>query len=439
MGLYGAKGFATPNIDRLASQGIRFTDFHVAQAVCSASRAGLLTGCYPNRIGITGALDPGDKIGIHASELTLPQMLKQKGYATGMVGKWHLGRPTEFLPTHRGFDEFFGLPYSNDEWPFHPEKPGVFPPLPLFEGERVVNPGITMKDMEQLTTQYTEHALKFIESNKDKPFFLYVAHTMPHVPLAVSDKFRGKTKRGLYGDACEEIDWSTGEIMAALQKFGLEQDTLVMFMSDNGPWLAYGDHAGSAYPLREGKTTSWEGGTRVPFIARWPGHIPAGVVSSQMAMTIDLMPTIATLTDTKLPERKIDGLDIWPLLSGKPGAKNPHEAYFFYGVPFGAWTGAELESVRSGPWKLLLPHTYRTLGGGPGGTGGIPVKYKPRPITEPELYNVESDMCEAKNVAADNPAVVKRLLELAEQCRDDLGDTVVKREGKGVRSVGIAP
>jgi arylsulfatase A-like enzyme len=439
VGVYGAKDFSTPNLDRLARQGIRFTDFHVPQAVCSASRAGLMTGCYPNRVGITGALEPWDKIGLHANELTLPQMMKQKGYATGMVGKWHLGRPVEFLPTHRGFDEFFGLPYSNDEWPFHPEKPGVFPPLPLFEGDRVINPGISKQDMEQLTTQYTERAVQFIERHKDQPFFLYVAHTMPHVPLAVSDKFRGKTKRGLYGDACEEIDWSTGEIMAALSKCGLEHDTLVMFISDNGPWLLYGNHAGSAYPLREGKTTSWEGGTRVPFIARWPGHIPAGQVSGDMAMTIDLLPTLAKLIGAQLPDHKIDGLDIWPLLAGQPGAKNPHEAYFFYGVPFGVWVGAELESVRSGPWKLVLPHTYRTLGGEPPGHDGMPSKYKPRPILAPELYNLDSDMREQENVAAQQPAVVKRLLKLAEQCRDDLGDLVVKRQGKGVRQPGLAP
>lgn len=438
LGVYGAKGFATPNVDRLASEGIRFTDFHVPQGVCSASRAGLMTGCYPNRVGITGALEPWDKIGLHANELTLPQMLKNQGYATGMVGKWHLGRPVEFLPTHRGFDEFFGLPYSNDEWPFHPEKPGVFPPLPLIEGDRVVNPGISKQDMELLTGQYTERAVKFIENHKARPFFLYVAHTMPHVPLAVGERFRGKTRRGLYGDACEEIDWSTGQILETLTKCGLERDTLVLFFSDNGPWLCYGDHAGSAYPLREGKTTSWEGGTRVPFIARWPGRIPAGAVCKEMAMSIDLLPTLAKLTGGKLPGHKIDGLDIWPLLAGEPGAKNPHEAYFFYGVPFGAWVGAQLESVRSGPWKLVLPHAYRTLGGGLGGTGGIPAKYKPRPILEPELYDLDADVREQRNVAAEHPDVAERLLRLAEQCRDDLGDLIVKREGKGVRPAGMA-
>jgi arylsulfatase A-like enzyme len=439
LGVYGADGFATPNIDRLAREGIRFTDFHVAQGVCSASRAALMTGCYPNRVGITGALEPWDKFGLAADELTLPQMMKQKGYATGMVGKWHLGTPVELLPTHRGFDDFFGLPYSNDEWPFHPEKPGLFPPLPLFDGDRLVNPNITQNEMDQLTTWYTERAIKFIEQNKEQPFFLYMAHTMPHVPLGVSDKYRGKTKRGLYGDACEEIDWSTGQIMATLDKLGLTKDTLVVFLSDNGPWLSYGNHGGSAGPLREGKTTSWEGGTRVPFIARWPGQIPAGKVSDEMAMTIDVLPTIGKLIGAKLPIHKIDGLDIWPLLAGQPGAKNPHEAYFFYGVPFGQWTGAELEAVRAGPWKLMLPHTYRTLGDSPPGRNGIPAKYQPRAISKPELYNLADDVGEKSDVATPNPAIVKRLLALADKCRDDLGDTIVKREGAGLRKPGIVP
>jgi len=217
VGVYGAKGFATPNLDRLAQEGIRFTDFHVAQAVCSASRAALMTGCYPNRVGIEGAMEPWYKFGIHENELTMPKMMKQKGYATGMVGKWHLGTPAEFLPTHRGFDEWFGLPYSNDQWPLHPEKPGKFPPLPLYDGDKVINPNLSHRDMEQLTTQYTERAVSFIERNHARPFFLYVAHTMPHVPLAVSDKFRGTTKRGLYGDAVEEVDWGIGEILAALK------------------------------------------------------------------------------------------------------------------------------------------------------------------------------------------------------------------------------
>lgn len=439
VGVYGAQGFATPNIDRLAREGIRFTDFHVAQGVCSASRAALMTGCYPNRVGITGALEPWDKFGLSDTELTLPQMMKQKGYATGMVGKWHLGTPVELLPTRRGFDEFFGLTLSNDEWPFHPEKPGGFPPLPLMDGERAIKDGITPEDMNLLTKWYTERAVKFIEQNKDRQFFLYVAHTMPHVPLGASEKFRGKTQRGPYGDACEEIDWSTGQIMATLERLGLAKNTLVMFLSDNGPWLSYGNHGGSAGPLREGKTTCWEGGTRVPFIARWPGQIPAGARSDEAAMTIDLLPTICKLIGAKLPNQKIDGLDVWPLLTAQAGAKNPHEAYFFYGVPFGQWTGAQLEAVRSGPWKLVLPHSYRTLGGNPSGRDGNPVKYQPRTITEPELYNLHDDIGEQRSVAAEHPGVVQRLLALADQCRDDLGDTIVKREGKGLRPAGTVP
>ncbi len=436
VGVYGAKGFATPHLDGLARAGMRFTDFHVAQAVCSASRAALLTGCYANRVGIEGAMEPWYDFGLHRRELTLPQMMKQKGYATGMVGKWHLGTPVEFLPTHRGFDEFFGLPYSNDQWPLHPEKPGKFPPLPLLEGDAIVNPDVSHRDMEKLTGQYTERAVSFIERNKDRPFFLYVAHTMPHVPLAVSEKFRGQSPRGLYGDAVQEIDWSTGEILAALQRHGLEQDTLVIFLSDNGPWLIFGNHAGSAYPLREGKTTTWDGGTRVPFIARWPGHIPAGTVCDEMAMTIDLLPTLARLLGATLPTHKLDGLDIWPLFAGQPGAKNPHEAYFFYGVPFGVWTGAQLESVRTRQWKLILPHTYRTLGGRKPGMDGWPGEYQKQPLTEPELYDMARDREEQHNVATQHADLVQQLLGLAEQCRDDLGDLAQNRTGKGVRGPG---
>jgi arylsulfatase A-like enzyme len=436
VGVYGAQGFATPNLDRLAQEGVRFTDFHVAQAVCSASRASLMTGCYANRIGIEGAMEPWYKFGIHENELTFPKMMKQEGYATGMVGKWHLGTPTEFLPTHRGFDEWFGLPYSNDQWPLHPEKPGKFPPLPLYEGDKVINPDLSHRDMEKLTTQYTEHAVSFIERNKANPFFLYVAHTMPHVPLAVSEKFRGTSKRGLYGDAVEEVDWGIGEILATLKKHDLEKDTLVMFLSDNGPWLVFGNHGGSAVPLREGKTTTWEGGTRVPFIARWPGHIPEGSVCHEMAMSIDLLPTVAGLIHAKLPDHKIDGLDIWPLIAGQKDAKNPHDAYFFYGVPFGGWTGAELESVRSRDWKLIVPHSYRSLAGHKPGMDGWPGEYLKTPVPEPELYDMHTDVTEQHNVAAQHPDIVRKMLDQAEQCRVDLGDTTLNRKGTGVREPG---
>ena len=428
VGVFGAKGFTTPNLDRMAREGIRFTDFHVAQPVCSASRAALLTGCYPNRIGIHGALGPNDRVALHPDEVTLAELVKQKGYATGMVGKWHLGRPQRFLPIHQGFDEYFGLPYSNDMWPLHPEaKPGTYPPLPLIEGDQVIKNGLTHEDQAQLTTWYTERAVKFIEKNRERPFLLYVAHSMPHVPLHVSDKFKGKSRRGLYGDVIEEIDWSVGEIPGTLKRCGIDDNTLVMFASDNGPWLSYGDHAGSAYPLREGKGTSWEGGTREPFIARWPGHIPAGKTCREMAMTIDLFPTIAKLIGAELPANKIDGLDIWPLLSGKPRARNPHEAYFFY------YGRNELQAVRSGQWKLLLPHTYNTLAGRRGGHDGIPAKYQQEKLITAQLFDLRSDPTEEKDVAVQNPEVVQHLESLAEQCREELGDALTQRVGRGVR------
>ncbi len=433
-GTFGARGFTTPHLDRMASEGIRFTDFHVPQGVCSASRAGLLTGCYPNRVGIHGALGPEAKIGLSTNEMTIADVLKKRGYATGMFGKWHLGSRPPCLPLQHGFDTYFGLPYSNDMWPFHPEaKPGTYPPLPLIEGNEVVKNGLGHEDQEQLTTWYTERATLFIEANRNRPFFLYVAPNMPHVPLHVSDKFRGKSAKGLYGDVIMEIDWSVGEILAALKRCGVDRDTLVIFTSDNGPWLSYGEHAGSAFPLREGKGTSWEGGTRVPFIARWPGKIPAGGVCREMAMTIDLLPTIAKWTGAPMPNRPIDGLDISPLLLGKHGAKNPHPAYFFY------YAQNELQAVRSGPWKLVLPHEYRTLNGRPGGRDGFPVKYEQTRLSQPELYDLSRDWEEKRNVAAENPKVVRRLEMLAEKSREDLGDSLTKRTGKGAREPGRIP
>jgi arylsulfatase A-like enzyme len=258
IGPFGAKGYETPNLDRMARDGIRFTRFYVAQAVCSASRAALLTGCYPNRIGIRGALGPGAKVGISDDEVTLAEVVKQRGYATAIFGKWHLGHHPQFLPVRHGFDEYFGLPYSNDMWPYHPglvnlaaaERRRGFPDLPMIEGDRVVDSEVTADEQRQLTTWYTERAVKFIERNKDRPFFLYLAHNMCHVPLFVSDKFEGKTARGRFGDVIAEIDWSVGEVLAALARNGLDERTLVIFTSDNGPWLSYGDHAGSAGPLR---------------------------------------------------------------------------------------------------------------------------------------------------------------------------------------------
>jgi arylsulfatase A len=424
-GCYGGK-IKTPNLDKMAKDGIRFTDFHVSQPVCSASRTALLTGCYSNRLGIHGALGPNDKVGISDNEMTLAQLVKQRGYATAIYGKWHLGHHLPFLPTHHGFDDYFGLPYSNDMVPKPDAKPGSYPELPLIEGDKVIK---RSPDQTQLSTWYTEHAVQFIEKNKDKPFFLYVPHTMPHVPLAVSAKFKGNSDQGLYGDVIMELDWSVGEILAALKKNGLDDNTLLMFLSDNGPWLSYGNHAGSAGPLREGKLTTFEGGTREPFIARWPGKIAAGSVCKEMAMTIDLFPTIAKLIDAKLPDHKIDGLDIWPLLSGDPKAKNPHDGYYFY---FGV---NQLQAVRSGKWKLYLPHTYNTLGDGKPGADGKPAPYKQEKVGL-ELYDLENDVGEKTDVAEKNPDVVKRLEALAEKAREDLGDSLTKRTGKGIREPG---
>jgi arylsulfatase A-like enzyme len=350
VGCYGAKGYKTPNIDRLAAEGVRFTDFYVAQAVCSASRAALLTGRYSNRVGILGALGPNAKNGIKASEMTLAEVFKSRGYATAIFGKWHLGDHDPFLPPDHGFDEYFGLPYSNDMWPKHPENARAYPPLPLIEGKRKV---AEMPDQRMLTTWYTEHAVSFIDRSRDKPFFLYVPHSMPHVPLHVSEKFAGKSQRGLFGDVLEEIDWSVGQILDALKRNGLEQNTLVIFTADNGPWLSYGDHAGSAGPLREGKATTFEGGVREPAIFRWPGRIPAGAVCREPAMTIDVLPTVAKLIGADLPKDLVlDGRDVWPLITNQPGAKSPHEALYFY------WN-RELQAVRSGKWKLHFPHEYR--------------------------------------------------------------------------------
>jgi len=434
VGVFGAKGFTTPHLDSLARDGVKFTNFHVAQAVCSASRAALLTGCYPNRIGIHGALGPSATHGLHADETTLAELLKARGYATGMAGKWHLGHHEEFLPGRHGFDESFGLPYSNDMWPQHPEaNPGSYPNLPLIENGRIIDDEVTADDQRLLTTRYTEKAVSFIERHRDQPFFFYLAHSMPHVPLFVHDERAGKSSQGLYGDVIMEIDWSVGEVLAALARHGLDQNTLVIFTSDNGPWLSYGDHAGSAGPLREGKGTSWEGGVRVPCLMRWPGHLPAGTVNDRFLMAIDLLPTVAARVAARLPDHPIDGRDVWPLITAQPDAASPHDGYAFW------FANNELQAVVSGDgkWKLALPHRYRTLAGRPGGTGGRPVRYQTVELTAPALYDLQSDMEESTDRAADHPDVVARLLAFAEARRVELGDSLHDRpHGTGTRPAG---
>jgi arylsulfatase A len=438
---YGAKDIKTPNLDRLAKQGRRFTSFHVAQAVCSASRAALLTGCYPNRIGIHGALGPNAKVGLSSNETTIAEMLKKRSYATGMAGKWHLGRHKQFLPAHHGFDEYLGLPYSNDMWPHHPEaKAGTYPPLPLIKDDGVSDPDVSAEDQAGLTRLYTERAVNFISRKKDGPFFFYLAYAMPHVPLFVSEKYKGKSKHGLYGDVIMEIDWSVGEVMKALDKAGVAKNTIVIFASDNGPWLSYGNHAGSPGPLREGKGTSWEGGVRVPCIVRWPGVVPAGSKSDAFWMTIDILPTLAVITGAELPKQPIDGQNISSLL-GLPlprcgfGPKrkpfNPHDGYAIY------YEVNQLQSVVSGDgrWKLMLPHSYRTLAGS-GGTNGIPSKYKQVELKNAALYDLKNDIGEKRDVSDQHPDVVERLGIFAEKMRAELGDALTKRNGSGSREPG---
>ncbi len=428
VGVFGSPDIETPNLDQMAKEGIKLTNYYSAQPICSASRAGILTGCYPNRIGIHNALGPGQKIGINASETTLAEMLKANGYKTAIFGKWHLGDDPKFLPTRHGFDEYFGIPYSNDMWPFHPWQGEVFnfPPLPLFENETVID---TLTDQSQLTTQLTERSVDFINRNKDNPFFLYVPHPQPHVPLFVSEKFKGKSKRGLYGDVIMEIDWSVGQILDALKKNGIDDNTIVIFTSDNGPWLAYGNHAGSALPLREGKGTGWDGGQRVPFIMKYPDKVKAGQISDTPMMAIDLLPTIAEVTQSELPEKTIDGKSAWNLLSGE-NTESPQKAYFFY------YRVNELFGVRYGKWKMYFPHRYRTMDGQEPGKDGLPGAYRMVDMEEIELYDIESDISETKNLADENPQVVAEIKVLANEMRSKLGDSLLELEGTENREPG---
>lgn len=448
VGCFGAEKIKTPRIDRLAAEGMKFTSFYVAQAVCSASRAALMTGCYANRVGMQGALNHTSKEGIHPDEELLPELCKEAGYATAALGKWHLGTYPDFNPLRHGFDEFLGIPYSNDNSKFHPSLAQEMPPLPFYDGLKVIE---TDPDQSQFTRRFTERAVSFIEKNKEQPFFLYVPHVMPHVPIFASDAFRGKSEAGLYGDVVQEVDWSVGQILDALKRCRLEQNTLVIFFSDNGPFLSYGNHAGSAKPLREGKLTTFEGGVRSPFIARWPGRVPQGKVCDEPVMETDLLPTIARLAGARLPEKKIDGRDILPLLEGKAGAKSPHEALVFYG-------GSELQAVRSGQWKLHFPHPYITVDGEPG-RDGKPAQFgkmKPKAITQSgisgiasrhgyrveqiglALYDLESDPGETRDVAKEHPEVVERLKKLAEPVRRELGDALTQVQGTENRPLGMA-
>ena len=434
IGPFGAKGYATPHLDRMAREGRKFTDFYVTQAVCSASRAGLLTGCYNVRVGILGALGPKATHGINASEVTLAEICKQKGYATACYGKWHLGHHKKFLPMQHGFDDYFGLPYSNDMWPYHPgvlhlpmeQRLKKWAHLPLIDGNSVINPKVTGKDQEQLTTQYTERAVQFIEKNKNNQFFLYLPHSMVHVPLYVSEKFKGKSKAGLFGDVMMEVDWSVGQILDTLRKHKLDKNTLVIFTADNGPWLSYGDHAGSAAPLREGKGTMFDGGCRESTLMWWPGTVPAGSVCKTPAMTIDILPTVAKLIGAKLPKHKIDGKSIVKLIKGTSN-ESSQEAYYFY-------YSKQLQAIRMGKWKLHFPHGYRTMAGKPGGKGGIPTKYSQTKIGL-ALFDLDKDIGETTDVKDKHPEIVAKMQELGESMRNELGDS--RRKGVAQRKPGL--
>ncbi len=428
LGCFGSPDIKTPNLDKMAKEGLVLTDFYAAQAVCSASRAGLLTGCYPNRVGVHNALMPDAKVGLSPEETTLAEMLKANGYKTAIFGKWHLGDNPKFMPNNQGFDEYFGIPYSGDMWPYHPQQGTVFHfgPLELYENEKVID---TLTDQSMLTTQITERSIDFIKKNKNNPFFLYVAHPQPHVPLYVSDKFKGKSERGLYGDVIMEIDWSVGQIIKTLKELGIEKNTLVIFTSDNGPWLSYGDHAGSAYPLREGKGTTWEGGQREPTVVYFPGKINKGSVISTAMMNIDILPTIAEITNSKLPPKKIDGKSLWKIWKGET-LESPHEAYFYY------YRVNELQAVRYKKWKLYFPHTYRTLNGRPGGKNGFPAPYDYVKINKIELYDLSNDIGEIKNVADKYPKVVDKIKQLADEMREKLGDSLYGIKGTENRQVG---
>ena len=409
LGCCGSPDIKTPCIDRMAAEGMRFTDFYVAAPVCTPSRAALMTGCYPQRVSLAGpqiVLHPRSTNGLNPNEITIATLLKQRNYATACIGKWHLGHLPPFLPTRHGFDYYYGIPYSND-----------MVPTPLMRNEKVIEePAV----QETLTERYTEEAIKFIRQNKGAPFFLYLPHTMPHTPLHVSERFKGRSAAGLYGDVIECIDWSTGVIIETLQELGLDERTLVIFTSDNGPWLVRGKHGGRAYPLRAGKGTTYEGGQRVPCVMRWPGRIPAGRARSEVATTMDLLPTFARLADIDPPkDRIIDGKDIWPLMSGAPGTKSPHKAFFYYFCD-------NLQAVRSGKWKLVLERIL-----------AMEFLYRIRDLENPlekvpeALYDLEADIGEQTNVIDEHPDVAARLRGYIEQMRDDLGDMPIP----GIQSI----
>jgi len=413
LGCFGSKKNRTPHIDKMAAEGVKFTDFYVACSVCTPSRTALLTGCYPQRLNMYEdengrcVLFPNSRKGLHPDEITIAEILKGQGYKTACIGKWHLGDQAEFLPTRQGFDYYYGIPYSNDmdrdiiDEEFMTR--GV--PLPLMRNEEVIE---APANQDTLTKRYTEETIEFIKKNREIPFFVYLPHSMVHWPRHASEGFKGKSKNGIYGDALEEIDWSTGEIIKTLKELDIDDNTLVIFTSDNGA-----DGGGSNAPLRNEKGTTYEGGMRVPCVMRWPGRIPAGRECDEVSTAIDFMPTLTRLAGTEPPkDRIIDGKNIWPLMAGVPGTESPHEAFYYYQID-------QLQCVRSGRWKLHLPMENKKR------NWGEPVGKTPL-----QLYDLKTDIHEDKNVADEHPEVVKRLLALAEKMRKDIGDAGMKGENQ---------
>ena len=425
VGFNGNTRIQTPCLDRLSSEGVIFDQFYSSAPLSSPTRASVLTGRNAYRMGVfapnVGILRPEEK--------TLPKLLKEKGYTTGHFGKWHLGSQKEFLPLQNGFDEYYGLPYSNDMWPFHPQQGEVFnfPDLPTYDGNEIIGYNT---DQTRLTTDYTTRSVNFIKKNKNKPFFLYLAHNMPHVPLAVSDKFKGKSEQGLYGDVMMEIDWSVGEIFKALRELGLEDNTLVILTSDNGPWTNYGNHAGSAGGLREAKATTFDGGNRVPCIMYWKGKTLPGTTCNKLASNIDLLPTFAEITQAPLPPSKIDGVSILPLIEGKKDA-NPRESFVYY------YRKNDLEAVTDGMFKLVFPHKYVTYGAYEPGNDGQPGKLTNLEIMKPEMYDLRRDPGERYNVITQYPEEAAKLMKIADQKRHELGDDLTRMKGTERREPGL--
>ncbi len=395
LGVYGHPTIRTPHLDRMAEQGIKFTQFYSGAPVCTPSRAALLTGRLPVRSGMMSdslrVLFPFSAKGLPPDEITIAEALKNQGYSTSAIGKWHLGQESPYLPTDQGFDSYFGIPYSNDM-----NRSGM-PSIPLMRDEKVIEQPANQRT---LTKRYTRQARLFIQKNKDHPFFLYLAHTFPHIPLYASDKFRGASPRGLYGDVVEEIDWSTGQVLNELKEQGLSENTLVFFTSDNGPWLTEKQEGGSAGLLRNGKGTTWEGGMREPAIAWWPGTIQPGQVSQALATTMDLFTTSLALAGADTPtDRIIDGVNLVPVLTSEK--ENVRDVVFYYRED-------RLFAVRKGPWKahFITQSSY---------VGDKPIKHDP-----PELYNLDVDPSERFNVAKDHPGVIFEILDIVEEHRKHL-------------------